>query len=44
MSYLYLGTDGANSYDRNLQPRRNEEATLFCKGERYTHKYPVYTL
>lgn len=34
----------AFSYDRNLRPRRNEEATLFCKGQRYTHKYPVYTL
>lgn len=34
----------AFSYDRNLQKRRNEEATLFCKGMRYTHKYPVYTL
>lgn len=34
----------AFSYDRNLQPRRNREATLFCKGEGYTHKYPVYTL
>ncbi|MGN7309180.1 glycoside hydrolase family protein, partial [Bacillus subtilis] len=34
----------AFSYDRNLQRRRNEEATLFCKGSGYTHKYPVYTL
>lgn len=34
----------AFSYDRTLQARRNEEATLFCKGLRYTHKYPVYTL
>ncbi|MCR8964136.1 lysozyme [Brevibacillus halotolerans] len=34
----------AFSYDRNLQKRRNEEATLFCKGMMYTHKYPVYTL
>ena len=34
----------AFSYDRNLQRRRNEEATLFCKGRSYTHKYPVYTL
>lgn len=34
----------AFSYDRNLQRRRNEEATLFCKGSKYTHKYPVYTL
>ncbi|EKN71155.1 lysozyme [Schinkia azotoformans] len=34
----------AFSYDRNLQRRRNEEATLFCKGRVYTHKYPVYTL
>ncbi|MDR9506229.1 lysozyme [Brevibacillus agri] len=34
----------AFSYDRNLQKRRNEEATLFCKGMPYTHKYPVYTL
>lgn len=34
----------AFSYDRNLKPRRNEEATLFCKDQRYTHKYPVYTL
>lgn len=34
----------AFSYDRNLQRRRNEEATLFCKGQWYTHKYPVYTL
>jgi len=34
----------AFSYDRNLQKRRNEEATLFCKGRVYTHKYPVYTL
>jgi GH24 family phage-related lysozyme (muramidase) len=34
----------AFSYDRNLQRRRNEEATLFCKGMGYTHKYPVYTL
>lgn len=34
----------AFSYDRNLQKRRNEEATLFCKGQVYTHKYPVYTL
>lgn len=34
----------AFSYDRNLQPRRNSEATLFCKGQQYSHKYPVYTL
>lgn len=34
----------AFSYDKNLQRRRNEEATLFCKGSKYTHKYPVYTL
>ncbi|WP_074100081.1 lysozyme [Paenibacillus sp. P3E] len=34
----------AFSYDRNLQRRRNQEATLFCKGRKYTHKYPVYTL
>ncbi|MEK3796557.1 lysozyme [Paenibacillus sp. FSL R7-0204] len=34
----------AFSYDRSLQRRRNEEATLFCKGRQYTHKYPVYTL
>lgn len=34
----------AFSYDINLQNRRNEEATLFCKGMQYTHKYPVYTL
>ncbi|MNL47587.1 hypothetical protein D3C87_1703820 [compost metagenome] len=34
----------AFSYDRKLQRRRNEEATLFCKGRKYTHKYPVYTL
>ncbi|MEK5357871.1 lysozyme [Paenibacillus sp. FSL L8-0709] len=34
----------AFSYDRNLQRRRNEEATLFCKDRKYTHKYPVYTL
>jgi len=34
----------AFSYDRNLQPRRNREATLFCTGERYSHIYPVYTL
>ncbi|NQX46860.1 lysozyme [Paenibacillus tritici] len=34
----------AFSYDRNLQRRRNEEATLFCKGSGYTHKYPVYTV
>lgn len=34
----------AFSYDRNLQKRRNEEATLFCSGMKYTHKYPVYTL
>lgn len=34
----------AFSYDRNLQRRRNEEATLFCKGMSYTHKYPVYSL
>ena len=34
----------AFSYDRNLQRRRNEEATLFCKNMSYTHKYPVYTL
>lgn len=34
----------AFSYDRSLQPRRNAEAKLFCKGQRYTHKYPVYTL
>ncbi|WP_019639171.1 lysozyme [Paenibacillus fonticola] len=34
----------AFSYDRNLKPRRNEEATLFCKGMKYTHKYPVYSL
>lgn len=34
----------AFSYDRNLQRRRNEEATLFCTGMGYTHKYPVYTL
>ncbi|MNW25393.1 Phage lysozyme [compost metagenome] len=34
----------AFSYDRTLQRRRNEEAELFCKGSRYTHKYPVYTL
>ncbi|QDY84690.1 lysozyme [Paenibacillus polymyxa] len=34
----------AFSYDRNLQRRRNEEATLFCKGRKYNHKYPVYTL
>ncbi|MEK3899723.1 lysozyme [Paenibacillus sp. FSL R7-0179] len=34
----------AFSYDKNLQRRRNEEATLFCKGSGYTHKYPVYTL
>ncbi|MEJ8548718.1 glycoside hydrolase family protein [Brevibacillus borstelensis] len=34
----------AFSYDRNLQKRRNEEATLFCKDRKYTHKYPVYTL
>jgi len=34
----------AFSYDRNLTRRRNEEATLFCKGMGYTHKYPVYTL
>jgi GH24 family phage-related lysozyme (muramidase) len=34
----------AFSYDRNLTRRRNEEATLFCKGQPYTHKYPVYSL
>ncbi|GIO56937.1 lysozyme [Paenibacillus cineris] len=34
----------AFSYDRSLQPRRNDEATLFCTGMKYTHKYPVYTL
>ncbi|SDN00845.1 Phage-related lysozyme (muramidase), GH24 family [Paenibacillus jilunlii] len=34
----------AFSYDRKLQRRRIEEATLFCKGRQYTHKYPVYTL
>lgn len=34
----------AFSYDRTLQARRNREATLFCTGEPYTHKYPVYTL
>lgn len=34
----------AFSYDRNLQARRNREATLFCTGERYSHIYPVYTL
>ncbi|RNB61725.1 lysozyme [Brevibacillus gelatini] len=34
----------AFSYDKNLKARRNEEATLFCKGAKYTHKYPVYTL
>lgn len=34
----------AFSYDRNLKVRRNEEATLFCKDMKYTHKYPVYTL
>lgn len=34
----------AFSYDRTLQKRRNEEATLFCSCENYTHKYPVYTL
>jgi len=34
----------AFSYDPNLKPRRNEEATLFCKGMGYSHKYPVYTL
>lgn len=34
----------AFSYDRTLQPRRNAEATLFCKGQRYSHIYPVYTL
>ncbi|GFN31365.1 hypothetical protein PCURB6_16250 [Paenibacillus curdlanolyticus] len=34
----------AFSYDKDLQRRRDEEATLFCKGQRYTHKYPVYTL
>ncbi len=34
----------AFSYDRNLQPRRNSEATLFCEGQPYSHKYPVYTL
>ncbi|MEK4529863.1 lysozyme [Paenibacillus sp. FSL H8-0104] len=34
----------AFAYDRNLTRRRNEEATLFCKGMGYTHKYPVYSL
>ncbi|PWW37991.1 MULTISPECIES: lysozyme [Paenibacillus] len=34
----------AFSYDRTLTRRRNEEASLFCKGSGYTHKYPVYTL
>ncbi|WP_039832970.1 lysozyme [Paenibacillus sonchi] len=34
----------AFSYEIKLQRRRNEEATLFCKGMKYTHKYPVYTL
>lgn len=34
----------AFSYDSTLKPRRNDEATLFCKGMAYTHKYPVYTL
>lgn len=34
----------AFSYDRNLQPRRNAEATLFCKDRNYDHIYPVYTL
>jgi|GEM_PF-1425875 GH24 family phage-related lysozyme (muramidase) len=34
----------AFSYDRNLTRRRNEEATLFCKGQPYTHKYPVYSI
>lgn len=34
----------AFSYDRSLKGRRNREATLFCEGEVYTHKYPVYTL
>lgn len=34
----------AFSYDKNLKTRRNEEATLFCKDMKYTHKYPVYTL
>ncbi|MED1726335.1 lysozyme [Brevibacillus parabrevis] len=34
----------AFSYDKNLKTRRNEEATLFCKDAKYTHKYPVYTL
>lgn len=34
----------AFSYDKNLKPRRNSEATLFCNGRKYTHKYPVYTL
>ncbi len=34
----------AFSYEIKLQRRRNEEATLFCKGRKYTHKYPVYTL
>lgn len=34
----------AFSFDVTLKPRRNEEATLFCTGEAYTHKYQVYTL
>lgn len=34
----------AFSYDRNLQTRRNKEATFFCTGKPYTHKYNVYTL
>jgi GH24 family phage-related lysozyme (muramidase) len=34
----------AFSYDKNLKPRRNKEATLFCTDQKYTHKYPVYTL
>lgn len=34
----------AFSYDTSLKPRRNDEATLFCTGMAYTHKYPVYTL
>lgn len=34
----------AFSYDRSLKDRRNAEATLFCKGHKYSHKYPVYSL
>lgn len=34
----------AFSYDESLKERRNKEATLFCSGQQYTHKYPVYSL